>query len=255
MCADSPVEPHAHPAVSARFEEPTLPAVPPWLRRLLLALWVSLAVHVAVIGLVRIAPSGSPGGGETVLQVRLDPAPAATEPAPVEEPDEGLQAADTLKPTETLGAAAQSNPVKPASAASATAVTPTPVAPSALPPNPPASEPGRDALSIDPAVDLTYYTARQLDAQPVPRGEIDPVYPPEADRLRQSGSVRVQVKVEADGRVSAVEVVESTPPGVFDASAMEAFRAARFQPGQKAGRPVRALMLIEVTYDWAGRRP
>ena len=214
--------------MSTAFEEPTLPTLPPRVRRPLVALWISLVVHSALIGLIQVAPSGAPAGHEVVLQARLDPAVSPeVSPPPDTEPDPSLQPSPTLAPTAILGAAP--------------------------PPAAPPVEPARSALTLDSVVDLTYYTARQLDRQPTARTDIDPVYPAEADQKRQSGRVRVQLKVEADGRVSQVEVVESTPPGVFDASALDAFRTARFTPGQKAGRPVRALVLIEVTYDWTGR--
>ena len=233
--------------MSTAFEEPTLPTLPPRVRRPLVALWISLVVHSALIGLIQVAPSGAPAGHEVVLQARLDPAVSPEVlPPPDTEPDPSLQPSPTLAPTAILGAAPPARPPDPPPAA-----PPAPVAPP--PPAAPPVEPARSALALDSVVDLTYYTARQLDRQPTARTDIDPVYPAEADQQRQSGSVRVQLKVEADGRVSQVEVVESTPPGVFDASALDAFRAARFTPGQKAGRPVRALVLIEVTYDWTGR--
>ena len=80
-----------------------------------------------------------------------------------------------------------------------------------------------------------------------------PVYPDEADRQGVSGKVRLQLKLETDGRVSGIEVLSATPPGVFDESALQAFREARFSPAQKNGRPVRALVQIEVVYDWEGQ--
>jgi protein TonB len=66
--------------------------------------------------------------------------------------------------------------------------------------------------------------------------------------------VRLQLKLEADGRVSDIEIVHADPPEVFDESVLKAFRNARFVPAQKNGHPVRALVLIEVVYDWEGRR-
>ena len=110
-------------------------------------------------------------------------------------------------------------------------------------------------VTITSSVDLTYYSAREVDVHPRALRAIEPDYPAEADRSKLSGTVRLQLKVEADGRVSDVEVVNSTPPGAFDESAIQAFRDARFEPAQKTGRPVRALVMIEVQYDWAGRPP
>jgi len=109
------------------------------------------------------------------------------------------------------------------------------------------------AAALTSSVDLTYYNARDLDVQPHALRVIRPDYPAEADRQRVSGTLRLQLKLEADGRVSDIEVVSATPPGVFEDSAIKAFRDARFAPAQKNGRPVRALVVIEVVYDWAGQ--
>jgi protein TonB len=89
--------------------------------------------------------------------------------------------------------------------------------------------------------------------QPRALREIVPDYPADADRRRLSGKVRLQLELEADGRISDLDVVSGSPPGVFEASAIRAFREARFAPAQKNGRPVRARVLIEVLYDWEGR--
>ena len=135
---------------------------------------------------------------------------------------------------------------------------PSAVAASAAPPAPAAAPPSAfvpvPAATMTSAVDLTYYSARDLDVHPRALREIVPEYPAEADRQRLSGTVRLQLKLEADGRVSDVEVVSASPPGRFEDSAVRAFRDARFAPAQKNGRPVRALVLIEVEYDWEGRR-
>lgn len=107
--------------------------------------------------------------------------------------------------------------------------------------------------SLTTAVDLTYYSARDLDVQPHALRVIRPEYPGAADRQRLSGKLRLQLKLEADGRVSDIDVVSATPPGVFEESAIKAFRDARFSPAQKNGHPVRALVVIEVVYDWEGQ--
>ncbi len=43
--------------------------------------------------------------------------------------------------------------------------------------------------------------------------------------------------------------IQPGQPGYFEAAAEKAFRAARFTPGMKHGRPVRVQMLIEVAFD------
>ena len=61
--------------------------------------------------------------------------------------------------------------------------------------------------------------------------------------------MRLSLKLEVDGRVSEVEVINADPPGVFEESARAAFAAARFSPAYRGGKPVRVEMMIEVVYD------
>jgi protein TonB len=97
------------------------------------------------------------------------------------------------------------------------------------------------------------YGEHDLDIQPQSLHQIEPIYPAEADRQGLSGEVHLRLKLQADGRVSDIEVLSATPSGLFEESALQAFRQARFSPAQKNGRPVRALVQIEVVYDWEGQ--
>jgi protein TonB len=245
--------------VNASIDEPT---IPPRLRRPLVAVWISLGVHAALIALVQVAPPASLSLGEPVIEARLVSPPAAPPaaetplPAPeVKTPDEPPETVPLLAPSETAKALPVATPpvelTEPAPPAAA--ALPAESFAVAQPDSAPAAAPVPVA-TITSAVDLTYYSARDLDVHPRALREIVPDYPRDADRRRLSGKVRLQLKLEADGRISDIEVVSAKPPGVFDESAIRAFRDARFAPAQKGGRPVRALVLIEVEYDWEGRR-
>jgi protein TonB len=253
--------------VNASIEEPV---IPPRLQRLLAAVWISLGLHAALLALVQVAPPASLSLGDPVIEARLVSTPAVlpavetapTVPAvemPTDPPPEALpvlapsEAADALPVAEPLAPppaeppAAIASPAEPAPAASLSppaAAAPAETAPAAVAP----------VATITTSVDLTYYGARDVDVPPRALREIVPNYPDVADRERLSGTVRLQLKLEADGRIGAIEVVSASPPGVFDESAIKAFGDARFAPAQKNGRPVRALVLIEVVYDWEGRR-
>lgn len=226
--------------MSASFEEFAFPSR---LRRPLAAVWISVGLHAALIALVQVAPPGE-GTGAWVIEARLVPGHPAGPSAPVSEtsalspmPDaEGPLPAEPPAPPEEQ---AQSDPAPAASPREA------PPAAAAAPPPP--------GPALASAVDLTYYSARELDVQPRALREIDFAYPEAADRGRISGTVRLQVQVEADGRVSDVSVASATPPDLFEASAVQGLRDTRFAPGQRNGRPVRARLLIEVEYDWDGR--
>jgi TonB family protein len=65
--------------------------------------------------------------------------------------------------------------------------------------------------------------------------------------------VTLRLVVSDRGVVESVEVVRSSPPGLFDAAAVAAFGQARFSPGLKAGVPVRSEVLYEVSFAPVGR--
>ncbi len=246
-------------SVSASIDEPT---IPPRLRRPLAAGWISLGLHAALIALVQVAPPASLSLGEPVIEARLVPAhtapPALETPrqaTEVEKPDAVPEKLPLLAPSETVEAlpVAESVATPPAQPEPPAVVArPADTAPMQQPASAPPAAPA-PLVTITSSVDLTYYSARDVDAHPRALREIVPDYPADADRKRQSGKVRLQLKLEADGRISGIDVVDASPPDVFNESAVKAFRDARFAPAQKNGRPVRALVLIEVVYDWEGR--
>ena len=221
------------------------PMAPPRLMRPLIAIWVSLGLHAALIALVHVAPATTTGASTSSIEARLVSTPVA--PSATDAARDTVQAARALAdavPVLTPAATPHAEPPLPVETEVAT-VTPPPLA--VAPPSPAAP------LVIASPVDLNYYRAREVDVHPRALRDIEPIYPPDADRNRESGVVRLQLKLEADGRVTDVEVINSTPPGVFDEAAVEAFKHAEFTPAFKAGRPVRALILIEVNFDWEGR--
>jgi protein TonB len=257
--------------VRASFDEPT---IPPRLQRPLAALWMSLGVHVALIALVQVAPPAAISLREPVIEARLVSRPAAPSAPPavktpprapeVKTPDVPPKAVPLIAPSKAAEAVPVARPAPvPSSPAPAETMAPAPQ-PAAPPPAEPQPAPvpatpgtgtARPApdLTMTSSVDLTYYSARELDVQPRALRRIEPEYPADADRQRLSGKVRLLLKVEADGRLSDIEVVSASPPGLFEDAAKKAFQDARFSPAQKNGQPVRAQVLIEVVFDWAGQ--
>jgi protein TonB len=96
---------------------------------------------------------------------------------------------------------------------------------------------------------LPYVPASELDARPGIMVQVMPGYPALAAAKKLSGSVVIRVFINERGEVDDVTVVRADPPGVFEDSAMTAFRAARFSPGVKAGEAVKSYVTLEVSYD------
>lgn len=96
--------------------------------------------------------------------------------------------------------------------------------------------------------DTQWYPARKLDAVPRRLGMAQPRYPESAQRREVTGNLKVRLQVNALGEVESVEIVSARPEGVFDATVLAFFKAARYQPPQRDGRPVRAIIEERVSF-------
>lgn len=77
-----------------------------------------------------------------------------------------------------------------------------------------------------------------VEDPPVPTTRTPPSYPTRARAQGQEGSVTLAFVVDVDGTVQDVQVLEATPPGVFDEAAVDAVTSWRFEPGSHEGAPV-----------------
>jgi len=85
-----------------------------------------------------------------------------------------------------------------------------------------------------------------LDSPPIPLQEIQPVYPPDAN---QAGTVTLRLYINIQGGVDHINVVRSSPVGLFEESALNAFNVAKFSPGTFLGVPVKTQMTVEVEFS------
>jgi TonB family protein len=107
-----------------------------------------------------------------------------------------------------------------------------------------------------PTPQSQYKRASELDARPAALGEIQPVPPPGSEA--KGGRVVARILINESGEADRVLVEASEPPGLFDASVVTAFGAARYRPGVKAGVPVKSQMRVEVRFEpqpKSGQRP
>jgi TonB family protein len=91
-----------------------------------------------------------------------------------------------------------------------------------------------------------YLRASQLDARAAPLGDIEPV-PPKGSESRV-GRVVARILINESGRADRVLIEASEPRGLFDRSVVDAFGAARYRPGMKAGAPVKSQIRVEVRF-------
>lgn len=205
-----------------------------WLR-LAFALVVALDVHLLIIFLVPISQPARNRGQPLVLEARILPqkkTPLAN-----------------LKPV-------LAKPIKPKLQVAPKTASPTVkeakhVEPESIPPTsaaiPPTSAAWLPSLDIPLISDPTYYPAGQVDVRPEALGEIKPVYPEAAQNI--GGVVILLLLIDETGAVKEVTVEEADPPGIFEESAINAFKNARFSPAFKNSEWVRSRVLIRVRYE------
>ena len=74
-------------------------------------------------------------------------------------------------------------------------------------------------------------------------------YPEDARKKGVEGYVTLNIYVRSDGTVGSVKVLDSKPPGVFDASAKNFVREWMFSPGSYEGESVDAWVKQRIRYQ------
>ena len=200
-----------------------------WCRLLVAGAW-SLLLHLALLLGVPVNPAGGVRDGVTMLFARLEPAPDS---APAQNFARDVAAESTGPvPEDTLPQRAATR------AEIRTKPQPAPAPPSAA----------GGGIELPLIRDPTYYPARQLDVYPLPLAPIRLDYPAAAVNARAHGRLVVLLLIDEFGAVNEASIVEAEPQGYFEEAALAVFRAARFSPAQKQGKPVKSRALLQVNY-------
>jgi periplasmic protein TonB len=225
------------------------------------ALAISLAAHAALVA----APWSGTGSGARLpaapptIVARLLQAdrPEATTPeiAPPLAHPETVAPAEALRPDATTAATQPASiselPAQPGPRRTETVALP-PV-PESASESASATSPSSPAASDDRAATSTTMAEPSSgpDRGPQLLEDIEPVFPVAAGN--RGGRVTLRLVVSDQGAVETIEVLASSPPGLFDAAAMAAFGQARFSPGLKGGVAVRSEVRYDVTFAPIGR--
>ena len=106
------------------------------------------------------------------------------------------------------------------------------------------------ALTLVIAMSVTTTTSAQdvVSASTLRRTHtITPAWPESAAGVE--GWVLLRFTVSTDGTVTDVEVKESSPAGIFDASAVEALRQWKFEPVERDGKKIAQRAEIRINYS------
>lgn len=80
-------------------------------------------------------------------------------------------------------------------------------------------------------------------------------YPPRAARERVAGFVKLRQEVSTGGRVSAVQVLEASPPGYFEESAIGAALRLTYEPHLVGGKPHCVVFTRTVEFKLHNEKP
>lgn len=101
---------------------------------------------------------------------------------------------------------------------------------------------GNNVLRLAPPVDVSVGTTRSnfagVDTDAAPLVRVNPDYPPRAASAGIEGWVQVRYTISASGAVINAEIVDSSPPRVFDDAALKAIARWRYNPKVENGQAV-----------------
>lgn len=111
-----------------------------------------------------------------------------------------------------------------------------------------ATAPDEEKLKDGDADSLPIPTDEYLLSRPPQlMNEVRPVYPPEAKAANIEGSVKVEILIDAEGRVREVKVLSGPGHGMNE-SALEAARQLRFRPAEASGKAVAVRVPFTVNF-------
>jgi protein TonB len=87
-----------------------------------------------------------------------------------------------------------------------------------------------------------------VEVKPQVLKTVEPVYPEMAKKAGIEGRVTVKAMVNEEGRVTYVEIIQSTNP-IFDEPAKRAAMGFLFKPGMQRDRPVKVYMAIPFRFQ------
>ena len=206
--------------------------------RFALALVVSLALHLALILGVQIKATQQSGKAQSAMEVRIE-----------RQAGEVSSVALSNGEPSVVRVTNESEAVEPAHDQQE-------VPPPAMPASPAVEQtsPLLPTLDVPLIEDPTWYPAKQVDVHPTALYPIKPGYPDKGAEQGVEGHVVLLLLIDEAGVVKEPSVVEASPEGVFEESALSAFREARFAPAQKNGRAVKSRVLIRVSYELNDRK-
>jgi len=90
-----------------------------------------------------------------------------------------------------------------------------------------------------------------VDVAPKPRRRSPFKYPRSAKKKGITGYVLVSLLINRQGRVEQVQMIESSPAGVFDDVVLTSIRSWQFEPAQYQGKAVKVWAKQKIRFDFS----
>ncbi len=98
-----------------------------------------------------------------------------------------------------------------------------------------------------PPLEEGYYSQEDLDRPPEALAPIDARFPKAATDAGHAGSVVAELRLSEDGKVDSARLWKAEHPELVE-PALEALKAMRFRPAERAGQPVAARIYYVVLF-------
>lgn len=111
------------------------------------------------------------------------------------------------------------------------------------------SMPALSLLALDSSAFGDAFGVDEIDGPLTSLAKIPPIYPMRAKRLAIEGEVTVKFLVNESGLVDHIEIINATPPDVFEKSVFNCVSKWRFKPGTVEGIPVKTWAETTIRFE------
>lgn len=104
-------------------------------------------------------------------------------------------------------------------------------------------------INAAPVVEEVIFESFELDQPPQVEMRVPPVYPFKAREQGITGAVQVKLKINVDGSVGRVVILDARPKGLFEDAVRQCVPRWRFRPGMVAGEAVTSWAVTTLNFE------
>ncbi len=104
-------------------------------------------------------------------------------------------------------------------------------------------------IAAAPVAEEVVFESFELDQPPQVEMRVPPVYPFKAREQGIAGAVQVKLKINVDGSVGRVVILDARPKGLFEDAVRQCVPRWRFRPGMVAGEAVASWAVTTLNFD------